>query len=45
MDEMYLTLMENGWTMNDIDSMDMIYYLRLLSKKAEKEKKYIDDVL
>ena len=31
--------------MNDIDTMDIIYYLRLLSKKAEKEKKYIDDVL
>ena len=42
---MYIKLMENGWTMNDIDTMDIIYYLRLLSKKAEKEKKYIDDVL
>lgn len=37
--------MENGWTMNDIDSMDIIYYLKLLSRKDEKEKKYIDDVL
>lgn len=45
MDDMYLTLMENGWTMNDIDTMDVIYYLKLLTRKADKEKKYIDDIL
>jgi hypothetical protein len=31
--------------MNEIDSMDIIYYLKLLGKKAERDKKYIDDVL
>ena len=42
---MYIKLMENGWTMNDIDSMDIIYYLKLLGIKVERDKKYIDDIL
>lgn len=31
-DKLYLALLEQGWTMNDIDSMDIIYYLKLLIK-------------
>jgi len=44
-DRLYLALLEQGWTMNDIDSMDVIYYLRLLGKKLSSEKMYIDSVL
>ena len=44
-DNVYLSLLESNWTMNDIDSMDIIYYLRLLGKKAERDRKYIDDIL
>lgn len=31
--------------MNDIDSMDIIYYLKLLSRKVKSEKVYIDNIL
>jgi len=34
---MYLGLLENGWTLNDIDEMDLSYYIELLSYKANKE--------
>lgn len=44
-DNLYLSLLESGWTMNDIDTMDVIYYLKLLGKRAETNKKYIDDIL
>lgn len=44
-DNLYLSLLENNWTMNEIDSMDVIYYLKLLGKKAERDKNYIDDIL
>ncbi|MCQ4922186.1 hypothetical protein NE686_03760 [Tissierella carlieri] len=44
-DNIYLALLESNWTMNEIDSMDIIYYLKLLGKKAERDKKYIDDIL
>lgn len=44
-DNIYLALLESNWTMNEIDSMDVIYYLKLLGKKAERDKKYIDDIL
>ena len=36
---MYLGLLEKGWTLNDIDEMDICYYLELLSYKANKEVK------
>jgi len=45
MADIYLTLLESGWTLNEIDSMDIIYYLKLLARKTEKEKRYIDDIL
>ncbi|ERM91910.1 hypothetical protein O163_08115 [Caldanaerobacter subterraneus subsp. yonseiensis KB-1] len=38
--EFYLSLLEQGWTMNDIDEMDFFWYLDLLIYKAsQKEKK------
>lgn len=44
-DSLYLVLLDRGWTLNEIDSMDIIYYLRLLTKKLGNEKVYIDEVL
>jgi hypothetical protein len=44
-DRLYLALLEQGWTLNDIDSMDVIYYLHLLTRKRGDEKAYIDSVL
>lgn len=44
-DKFYLALLDKGWTLNEIDSMDMIYYLRLLTRKLGEEKVYIDDIL
>jgi len=34
---MYLGLLKDGWTMNDVDSMDLYHYLDLLSYQANKE--------
>lgn len=44
-DKLYLALLEQGWTMNDIDSMDIMYYLKLLRRKMGEEKVYIDEIL
>jgi hypothetical protein len=44
-DKLYLALLEQGWTMNDIDTMDIIYYLKLLNRKRGNEKVYIDSIL
>ena len=44
-DKLYLILLEQGWTMNDIDSMDIIYYLKLLNRRRGEEKVYIDSIL
>ena len=44
-DKFYLALLDKGWTLNEIDSMDMMYYLKLLTKKLGSEKVYIDDIL
>lgn len=44
-DQLYLALLEQGWTLNDIDSMDIIYYLKLLNRKRGNEKVYIDSIL
>lgn len=37
MKELYLGLLEQGTSMNDIDEMDIYYYIELLSYKANKE--------
>jgi len=44
-DRLYLALLEQGWTLNDIDTMDIIYYLKLLNRRQKQEKVYIDSVL
>ena len=44
-DRLYLALLEQGWTLNGIDSMDIVYYLRLLNRKLGTEKVYIDSIL
>ncbi|SKC57608.1 hypothetical protein [Maledivibacter halophilus] len=44
-DKFYLALLDKGWTLNEIDSMDMMYYLKLLTRKLGSEKVYIDDIL
>jgi hypothetical protein len=44
-DRLYLALLDQGWTMGDIDSMDIIYYLHLRSRKRGTEKVYIDSIL
>ena len=42
--ELYRALLKQGWTMGDIDAMDVFYYLLLLRKEAEPEA-FIDDIL
>ena len=44
-DRLYLALIEQGWTLNEIDSMDVIYYLHLLKRQWGDEKVYIDSIL
>lgn len=44
-DQLYLALLDKGWTLNDIDSMDIMYYLKLLKIKMGEEQVYIDEVL
>lgn len=39
MKELYLSLFENGWTMEDIDEMDIFWYLDVIAYKANKEEK------
>lgn len=44
-DSLYVALLDQGWTLNDIDSMDIMYYLKLLHKKHSSKKVYIDHIL
>jgi len=39
MKEIYLQLIEQGWTLQAIDAMDFFYYLDLLIYKATKKDK------
>ncbi len=50
-DFIYMTydeLLKSGWKMNEIDSMDMLGYLKIkawaLRKQKEPPKKYIDEI-
>lgn len=47
--EIYLKLLEQNWTLNDIDEMDFFYYMDLLiykeNRKETEEMAYADDVL
>ena len=42
---MYLGLLDKGWTMNDVETMDLYYYLDLLSYQANKEVQVQSNVL
>lgn len=43
---MYLNLLESDWKMNDIDEMDIYWYLDIMAYKANKENKAnIENVL
>ncbi len=42
-DGLYRSLLEQGWVMTEIDSMDVMYYLGLLKRGIKKT--YIDDLL
>ena len=44
MAELYRQLLRQGWTMPEIDGMDVIYYLHLLRRQSEALV-FIDDVL
>lgn len=44
-DQLYLALLDKGWTMNGIDNMDIFYYLKLLKRQMGEEKVYIDEIL
>ena len=44
-DRFYLALLDKGWTLSEIDSMDIFNYLQLLTRKLGEEKVYIDDIL
>jgi len=35
--EIYINLIDQGWTLNDIDECDFFYYMDLLIFKAHKE--------
>jgi len=43
-DGLYLVLLDKGWTLNEIDTMDIMYYLKLLRIKMGTEKVYIDEI-
>jgi hypothetical protein len=47
MKEIYLQLIEQGWTIQDIDEMDFLYYMDILIYKAKQETKLtpIDNIL
>jgi hypothetical protein len=37
MKEIYSQLLEQGWTLNDIDEMEIFYYFDILIYRANKE--------
>jgi hypothetical protein len=39
MKEIYSQLLEQGWTLTDIDEMDIFYYFDILIYRANKEYK------
>jgi len=47
--EIYLKLLEQNWTLNDIDEMDFFFYFDLLiykeNRKETEETVYADDIL
>jgi hypothetical protein len=44
----YLDLMKQGWTLNDIDAMDILYYFEILAYRMRTEENIfvgIDQIL
>lgn len=38
--QMYLSFLENGWTMSEIDELDVLYWFKLCEyKEVEEERK------
>lgn len=44
-DGIYLSLLEQGWTLNEIDKTDIIYYLKLVKAKVGTPNTFIDEIL
>ncbi|UNC91699.1 hypothetical protein [Candidatus Contubernalis alkaliaceticus] len=38
MEEFYLSLLKQGWTLTQIDEMDIFYYFKLLRRTEKKQK-------
>lgn len=36
---MYLNFLENGWTMSDIDELDVLYWIKLCEYKEKEEER------
>lgn len=41
MRDLYLNLMKQGWTLSEIDEMDILFYFRLMCRAGKKEKKVV----
>lgn len=42
--KLYKKLLKNGWTLNQIDEMDIHFYLELFNEKEAEEQVYIDQL-
>lgn len=42
--KLYKKLLKNGWTLNQIDEMDIHFYLELFNEKESEEQVYIDQL-
>lgn len=42
--DIYSSLLEQGWTMSDIDGMDIFYYFEVLAYRNKKGNKKDEDV-
>lgn len=44
--DMYFSLMQSGWTMQDIDEMDIKWYFDVMNREQEEAKKerFIDEI-
>lgn len=41
---MYRNLIKNGWTLSEIDEMDILFYLDLYSEPGDEQQVYIDQL-
>lgn len=42
--QLYKNKLKDGWTLNDIDEMDIHFYFELLKEVTEDERVYIDQI-